>query len=81
MRRKHRVLVEVTFDKRVTAKTAARTIREALRSVEFETYDLGPGQARVIAHAVKEAERVIQAELRWRDDRLHQQTRSSGDVE
>ncbi len=80
MRRKHRILVEVTFDKRVTAKTAKNVIHEALNSVEFETYDLGPGEPRVLRHETKEAERVLQAELRWRGNRLRESTRSSGDV-
>ena len=76
MRRKHRILVEVTFDKRVTAKTAASAVRCGLSLSLMNGYGFS-----VESTKVKEAERVIQAELRWRGDRLHQQTRSSGDVE
>ena len=59
MRRKHRVIVEVTFDKRVTAKHATDVVREAVIRGELE-------ERGVIAHKTKEAERVLQAEIRWR---------------
>lgn len=75
MRRKHRILVEVTFDKRVTAKTAASAVRIGLSRDEMLGYGYN-----VISTNVKEAERVIQAELRWRGNRLRESTCSSGDV-
>ena len=61
MRRKHRVIVEVTFEKRVTAKEAARAVRIGLSMDEMLGYGLG-----VVSTKVKEAERVLQAEIRNR---------------
>lgn len=62
-RRKHRVLVEVTFDKRVTAKFAKNVVDEAIERGQIETF----GVARF---DTKEAERVIQAEINWKNRRL-----------
>ncbi len=59
MRRSHRVIVEVTFAKNVTAKHAVSVVREALARGEIE--ELGTCSPRV-----KEAERVLQAEIRQR---------------
>lgn len=73
MRLKHRILVEVTFDKRVTAKTAAAAVRIGLSRDEMLGYGYN-----VISTNVKEAERVIQAEHRHRN-RIREQTRSSDD--
>jgi hypothetical protein len=58
-RKKHRVIVEVTFDKNVTAKHAVSVVRETMIRGEIE--------AMCSAHRVKEAERAIQAELRNRE--------------
>lgn len=60
-RRKHRVLVEVAFDKNVTAKFATRVVQECLERGEIEDF----GKA-----TTKEAERVIQAEINWKNRRL-----------
>lgn len=66
MRRKHRVLVEVTFDKRVTAKFAKEVVQYALDTIDNRYFE--PQRAEVYKMVAKEAERVIQAELRnrWR---------------
>lgn len=61
MRRKHRVIVEVTFDRRVTAKTATSAVRIGLSRDEMLGYGYN-----VISTTVKEAERVLQAEIRNR---------------
>jgi hypothetical protein len=60
-RKKHRVIVEVTFDKNVTAKDAVSAVRCGCSRDEMLGYGF-----QVQAIKVKEAERVIQAELRWR---------------
>jgi hypothetical protein len=54
------VLVEVTFDKRVTAKFAKNVVDEAIERGQIETF----GVARF---DTKEAERVIQAEINWKN--------------
>lgn len=66
-RRKHRVLVEVTFEKNVTAKVARDVVKDCV-NLEYlnDFYDIPRKAPDVIAYRVKEAERVIQAELRWR---------------
>lgn len=70
-RRKHRVLVEVTFDKRVTAKFAAETVRRNLDLDALNDFYQVPDPAvTVITVKVKEAERVIQAEINWKNRRL-----------
>lgn len=65
MRRSHRVIVEVTFDQRVTAKQAARFVR---RSLEMDVNTAISEENLTISTEmrVKEAERVIQAEIRQR---------------
>lgn len=66
-RKKHRVIVEVTFDKNVTTKHAARTV---LQTLDLEAmndfYQIKDASAVVTTVKVKEAERVLQAELRNR---------------
>lgn len=69
-RRKHRVIVEVTFDKRVTAKFAASAVRCGLHRDEMNSYGGIPGIIMVEKIMVKEAERVIQAEINWKNRRL-----------
>lgn len=70
-RLKHRVIVEVTFDKRVTAKTAANIVR---RNLDLDTlndfYQVPYSDEEVTKVTVKEAERVIQGEINWRNRRL-----------
>lgn len=61
-RRKHRVLVEVTFDRRVTSKFAKSVVEEAIVRGQIDT--LG-----VPKFETKEAERVIQGEINWRTRR------------
>jgi len=63
------VLVEVTFDKRVTAKTAIETVRSQL-STKRLNMGIRLDEPYAVAIAVKEAERVIQAEINWKNRRL-----------
>lgn len=66
-RKKHRVIVEVTFDRNVTAKRARDTVLWGLDKDAMNDYaQLPPSSPEVTTVRVKEAERVIQAELRWR---------------
>jgi hypothetical protein len=67
MRRKHRVLVEVTFDKRVTAKTAKEAVEFGLHSLSGHYFERDGTIEKIV---VKEAERVIQAEINWKNRRL-----------
>lgn len=85
MRKKHRVIVEVTFDKRVTAKFAKEIVQYGLNTMDNLYFE--PQKATVQKMTAKEAERVIQAELRnrWRvltsrnsEDRLGQPDGESG---
>lgn len=73
-RLKHRVIVEVTFDKRVTAKTAADRVRCSL-DIDILNDFYQASSTEVTSVKVKEAERVIQAEIRNRD-RVRKQERS-----
>ena len=66
-RRKHRVIVEVTFDKRVTTKQASRIVKYGLHDLKGSYFE---PEGTVIAVQVKEAERVIQAEINWKNRRL-----------
>lgn len=66
-RRKHRVLVEVTFDKNVTAKQASRIVKCGLYDLQGSYFE---PEGTVVAVKVKEAERVIQAEINWKNRRL-----------
>lgn len=67
-RYKHRVIVEVTFDKRVTAKFAASAVR---RNLDLDAlndfYQVPDPVVTVTTVKVKEAERVIQAEINWKN--------------
>lgn len=64
-RRKHRVIVEVTFDKRVTAEYAKKLIGYHLEELQGSSCDgIGPVCEKF---EVKEAERVIQAEINWKN--------------
>jgi hypothetical protein len=58
---KHRVIVEVTFDKRVTAKEAVSAVRCCSMRDDMAGYGFN-----VIAVKIKEGERVLQAEIRRR---------------
>jgi hypothetical protein len=58
---KHRVLVELTFDKRVTTKEAVSAVRCGCSRDEMLGYGF-----QVATVKVKEAERVIQGEINWR---------------
>lgn len=86
MRRKHRVIVEVTLDRRVTAKTAKQFVQYALDTIDNRYFEQ-PQRAEIVKMEAKEGERVIQAELRnrWRvltsrnsADRLGQPDGESG---
>lgn len=66
---KHRVIVEVTFDKRVTAKAATDAVRRGLSRDEMNLYGQVQGIVLVENIVVKEAERVIQGEINWRTRR------------
>lgn len=60
-RKKHRVIVEVAFDRNVTAKHAVRSVIDGL-VVDF----MDSSNVCVTTVKVKEAERVLQAEIRNR---------------
>ena len=63
--------MEVTFDKNVTAKIAADTVR---RNLDIDAlndfYQIPDPAVTVTTVKVKEAERVIQAEINWKNRRL-----------
>lgn len=61
-RYKHRVIVEVTFDQKVTSKFAKCVVEEAIVRGQIDT--LG-----VVRFETKEAERVINGEINWRTRR------------
>jgi hypothetical protein len=58
------VIVEVTFDKNVTAKFAKSVVQYALDTTDSRWFH--PERTSVIKMKAKEAERVIQAEIRQR---------------
>lgn len=57
-RKKHRIFVELEFDKNVTVAAAASLVRIHVAEMRHVPH--------IKSIDVKEAERVVQAELRWR---------------